>query len=48
MYEGIITIKEPDEHQANLLVEIINFRKKTKPRSQEKKNEKKNCSSKLV
>ena len=48
IYEGNITIKEADEYQADLIIEIINFRKKTKPRSQEKKREKKNCSSKLV
>ena len=39
IYEGKITIKEADEYQADLLTEIINFRKNTKPRSQEK-NEK--------
>ena len=41
IYEGKITIKEADEYQADLLTEIMNFRKNTKPRSQEKKNEKK-------
>ena len=41
IYERKITIKEADEYQADLLIEIINFRKKTKPRSQEKKREKK-------
>ena len=41
IYEGKITIKEADEYQADLLIEIINFRKKTKPRSQERKREKK-------
>ena len=38
---GKITIKEADEYQADLLVEIMNFKKNTKPRSQEKKNKKK-------
>ena len=38
--EGKITIKEADEYQADLLVEIMNFKKNTKPRSQEKKQEK--------
>ena len=41
IYEVKITIKEADEYQADLLIEIINFRKKTKPRSQERKREKK-------
>ena len=41
--EGKTTIKEADEYQKDLLVEIMNFRKNTKPRSQEKKT-KKNCS----
>ena len=40
IYEGKITIKEADEYQADLLTEIMNFRKNTKPRSQEKKREK--------
>ena len=40
IYEGEITIKEADEYQADLLVEIMNFKKNTKPRSQEKKQEK--------
>ena len=37
IYEGKITIKKADEYQADLLTEIMNFRKNTKPRSQEKK-----------
>ena len=41
IYEGKITIKEADEYQADLLTEILNFRKNTKPRSQEKKTRKK-------
>ena len=40
IYEGKITIKEADKYQ-DLLTEIMNFRKNTKPRSQEKKNKKK-------
>ena len=48
IYKGKITIKEADEYQANLLTEIMNFRKNTKPRSQEKKTRNRNCSSKLV
>ena len=39
-YESKITIEEADKHQTHLLVEIMNFRKNTKPRSQEKKREK--------
>ena len=34
-----ITIKEADEYQTDLLTEILNFRKNTKPRSQEKKKQ---------
>ena len=33
IYEGKISIKEADEYQANLLTEILNFRKNTKPSS---------------
>ena len=40
IYEGKITIKEADEYQTDLLIEILNFRKYAKPRSQEKKQEK--------
>ena len=40
IYEGKITIEEADKYQTNLLAEIMNFRKNTKPRSQEKKQEK--------
>ena len=39
-YEGKIMIEEADKYQTDLLVEIMNFRKNTKPRSQEKKQEK--------
>ena len=48
IYEGKITIKEADKNQADLSTEIMNFRKNTKPRSQEKKTRKRNCFSKLV
>ena len=41
IYEGKITIKEADEYQADLLTEILNFRKHTKPRSEEKNKKKK-------
>ena len=41
IYEGKITIEEANEHQTDLLVEIMNFRKNTKPRSQEKNKKKK-------
>ena len=34
--EGKITIEKADKYQTNLLVEIMNFRKNMKPRSQEK------------
>ena len=38
IYESKITLKETDEYQANLLVEIMNFKKKTKPKSPGKKH----------
>ena len=41
LYNGKITLKEADENQSSLLVEIINFKKKTKPQNPEKKQEKK-------
>ena len=44
----MITMKETDEYQADLLTEIMNFRKNTRPRSQEKQTRKRNCSLKLV
>ena len=40
IYESKIAIKEAHEYQTDLLTEILNFRKNTKPRSQEKKQEK--------
>ena len=40
IYEGEIMIKEADEYQADLLTEILDFTKYTKPRSEEKKQEK--------
>ena len=42
IYEGKITIEETDKYQTDLIAEIMNFRKNTKPRSQEKKR-KINC-----
>ena len=47
IYEGKITIKGADEYQTDLLVEILNFKKNTKPRSQEKTARKKNKKKKL-
>ena len=41
IYEGKISLEETDEYQKDLLVKIMNFKKNTKPRSQEKKQEKK-------
>ena len=40
IYEGKIVIEEANQYQTNLLAEIMNFRKNTKPKSQEKKQEK--------
>ena len=36
IYEGKITIEEADKYQTDLLAEIMNFKKNTKLRSQEK------------
>ena len=44
IYQVKITIEEANEYQTDLLAEIMNFRKNTKPRSQEKKTRKRNCS----
>ena len=41
IYDGTIKLEEADDYQTNLLVEIMNFTKNTKPRSPEKKNKKK-------
>ena len=35
-----ITLKEADEYQAELLIKIVNFKKKAKPGSPEKKRKK--------
>ena len=40
IYEGKITIKEADECQTDFFIKILNFRKNTRPRSQEKIQEK--------
>ena len=37
IYDGTITLKEANDYQTDLLVEIMNFKKKTKPKSLEKK-----------
>ena len=44
IYNGEITLKEADEDQSSLLNDIKNFRDKTKPQDEEKKNRKKRCS----
>ena len=38
IYDGTFMLKEADDYQTDLLVEIMNFKKKTKPRSPEKIN----------
>ena len=40
IYDGTITLEEADKYQTALLAEIMNFRKNTEPRSQEKMQEK--------
>ena len=46
IYSGKITLKQANEYQTNLLVEIMNFREKAKPQDPEKKTRKKNMSLK--
>ena len=41
IYNGKITLKEGDKDQSSLLVEIMDFKKKTKPKTPEKKQQKK-------
>ena len=48
IYDGTITLEEANDYQNDLVVKIMNFRKKTKPRNPEKKIRKRNCSYKLV
>ena len=43
IYDSAIMIKGADEYQKDLLVEIMNFKKNTKPKSP-KKTRKQNCS----
>ena len=40
IYEGEITLEKADEDQSNLLNEIVNFRDKTRPQNDKKKQEK--------
>ena len=40
IYEGKITLEKANEYQVDLLAEIMDLRKNTKPRSEEKKQEK--------
>ena len=48
IYTGKITTKEADEDQSNILVEILNFKKKAKPKSPKKKQTKRRFSQKLI
>ena len=53
IYDGAIMLKEADKYQKDLLVEIMNFKKNTKPKSPEKKNKKnilflKTCIEKIL
>ena len=41
IYEGKITLEKANEYQFSLLAEIMDFRKNTKPRSEEKNKKKK-------
>ena len=40
IYDDKIKIEEADKYQTDFLTEIMNFRKNTKPRSEEKNNKK--------
>ena len=44
IYNSKITTEEPDEDQRDLLVEILNFKKKAKSDTLEKKQGKRRCS----
>ena len=44
IHKGKVTIEKANRYQTDLLAETINFRKNTKPKSQEKKTRKRNCS----
>ena len=48
IYNGKITLEEADKDQSNLADEVNDFIKTTKPRNNEKKQEKKNCYEKLA
>ena len=41
IYNGKTTLKEVDEDQSNVSVEIMDFKKKARPQNPEKKQEKK-------
>ena len=47
IYNGKITAKEADEDQCDLLVDILNFQKKVKPKNPEKKYWKEDVLKKL-
>ena len=42
IYNGTTTLKEADQDQNDLLVKMLNFRKKVKPKNTEKKQQKEN------
>ena len=44
IYNGKITLKEADNNQANLLVEIMDFKNNTSPKDSEKQKKKSRCS----
>ena len=48
IYNGEITLQGADEGQGNLLVEILNFKNKTKPQNPEKNQKKDEVLTKLV
>ena len=44
IYDSKITTEEADENERDLLVEILNFKKKAKLKTLEKKQQKRRCS----
>ena len=45
LFNNKISLDEADENQVELLIQIIDFKKKTKPKNAEKKNHEKSVNS---
>ena len=48
IYNGTITLKGADKNQSDLLVELINFKSKIKPKTFREKAKEKRCSSNFI